>query len=80
VVRFRKAADDYDPTDRDAAYAHVKRVSEAGEVATGLLYLEDDADDMHALNRTVAAPLYDLPYESLCPGGAALDELMREFE
>jgi 2-oxoglutarate ferredoxin oxidoreductase subunit beta len=80
LVRFRKVEEDYDPTDRDAAYAHVKRVTEAGEVATGLLYLEDDADDMHALNRTVAAPLYDLPYEALCPGSAALEELMAEFE
>ena len=80
LVRFRKLAEDYDPTDRDAAYARVKRHQEQGEVVTGLLYLEDDADDMHALNQTVAAPLYDLPYEQLCPGSAALAELMREFE
>ncbi|HEU4557096.1 MAG TPA: 2-oxoacid:ferredoxin oxidoreductase subunit beta [Longimicrobium sp.] len=80
LVRFRKLAEDYDPTDRDAAYAQVKEHQARGEVVTGLLYIEDDAEDMHALNRTVAAPLYDLPYESLCPGGAALDELMRECE
>lgn len=80
VVRFRKVGEDYDPTDRDGAYAHVKRLQERGEVVTGLLYLDEDADDMHALNRTVAAPLYDLPYETLCPGSAALDELMRELE
>ena len=80
LVRFRKLADNYDPTDRDAAYAHVKEHQARGEVVTGLLYIEDDAEDMHALNRTVAAPLHDLPYETLCPGGAALDELMREFE
>jgi len=80
VIRFRKLADDYDPTDRDAAYATVKRLHEQGEVATGLLFLEEDAADMHALNGTVAAPLYDLPHESLCPGSAALEELMHEFE
>ena len=33
-----------------------------------------------ALNHTIAAPLYDLPHEALCPGSAALDELMNEFE
>jgi 2-oxoglutarate ferredoxin oxidoreductase subunit beta len=49
-------------------------------VVTGLLYVEEDAADMHALNGTVQAPLYDYPYEQLCPGSAALDELMRELE
>jgi 2-oxoglutarate ferredoxin oxidoreductase subunit beta len=80
LVRFRKLAADYDPIDRDVAYATVKRRQEQGEVVTGLLYIEPDADDMHALNHTISAPLYDLPYESLCPGSAALQELMREFE
>jgi 2-oxoglutarate ferredoxin oxidoreductase subunit beta len=80
VVRFRKLAEDYDPTDRDAAYAHVKQHQSRGEVVTGLLYIEEDSDDMHALNHTAAAPLYDLPYETLCPGSAALQELMGELE
>jgi 2-oxoglutarate ferredoxin oxidoreductase subunit beta len=80
LVRFRKLGEDYDPTDRDVAYAQVKRHQAAGEVVTGLLYIEEDADDMHALNRTIAAPLYDLPYEQLCPGSAALEELMGEME
>jgi 2-oxoglutarate ferredoxin oxidoreductase subunit beta len=80
IVRFRKLDADHDPTDRDAAYATVKRLQEGGEVVTGLLYVEEDAGDMHALNQTVQAPLYDYPYEQLCPGSAALDELMRELE
>ncbi|MFL5386613.1 MAG: 2-oxoacid:ferredoxin oxidoreductase subunit beta [Longimicrobiaceae bacterium] len=80
IVRFRKLDADHDPTDRDAAYATVKRLQEGGEVVTGLLFMEEDAADMHALNQTVHAPLYDYPYEQLCPGGAALDELMRELE
>jgi 2-oxoglutarate ferredoxin oxidoreductase subunit beta len=49
-------------------------------VVTGLLYIEEDSDDMHALNHTAVAPLHDLPYESLCPGSAALEELMDELE
>ena len=55
-------------------------VAQGGEVVTGLLFMEEIAADMHALNQTVQAPLYDYPYEQLCPGGAALDELMRELE
>jgi 2-oxoglutarate ferredoxin oxidoreductase subunit beta len=80
IVRFRKLAADYDPTDRDAAYATVKRLQSEGEVVTGLLFVEEDAGDMHALNGTVERSLYDYPYEQLCPGSAALEALMDELE
>ena len=79
VVRFRRVEDGHDPTDRRAAYAHVQRLQEAGEVVTGLLFLEERGEDMHALQETVAAPLVSLPHEDLCPGSAALEELMREY-
>ena len=79
VVRFRKVAEDYDPTDRDAAYAHVRASQLRGEVATGLLYLESGAKDMHAVNRTVSRPLVEIPFEELCPGNSALQDLMEEY-
>jgi 2-oxoglutarate/2-oxoacid ferredoxin oxidoreductase subunit beta len=79
LVRFRKVADDYDPSDRLAAYAHAQTLHARGEVATGLLYLGRDGADMHTVEGTVQGPLHDLPYESLCPGREALDELMDEM-
>ena len=79
VVRFRKVDAGYDPTDRDAAYAHVRRRQAEGEVVTGLLYIDESGQDMHAVNNTVDTPLVDLPYEDLCPGAAALEELQKEF-
>jgi 2-oxoglutarate ferredoxin oxidoreductase subunit beta len=80
LVRFRELAADYDPTDRDAAYAHVRAVQEDGEVPVGLLFLEEDADhDMHADAATVATPLVDVPFADLCPGSGALDALMDEM-
>jgi len=79
VVRFRRVAEDYDPTDRDAAYTYVRRAQEKGEVPTGLLFVQPDSADMHAINRTVDRPLVELPYEELCPGAAALDRLMEEY-
>jgi 2-oxoglutarate/2-oxoacid ferredoxin oxidoreductase subunit beta len=78
-VRFRDLHEGYDPTDRDAAYAHVRRCQEAGECATGLLYLDPASVDLHDVGATVREPLYDLPFESLCPGNAALTELMAEY-
>jgi 2-oxoglutarate ferredoxin oxidoreductase subunit beta len=79
VVRFRRVGEDYDPTDRDAAYAQIRRLQQHGEVATGLLYIDRDAPDMHAINATVDTPLVDLPFEDLCPGAKALEELQKEF-
>jgi 2-oxoglutarate ferredoxin oxidoreductase subunit beta len=79
VVRFRKVDADYDPTDPDAAYAHVRASLERGEVATGLLYVESGLPEMHDLANTVEKPLVDLSFEQLCPGSAALEELQRDW-
>jgi 2-oxoglutarate/2-oxoacid ferredoxin oxidoreductase subunit beta len=79
VLRFRRVSEDYDPTDRDAAYAHVRKLQARGEIVTGLLYVDPSGADMHATNNTVEGPLTDVPYSELCPGGAALEALMEEF-
>ena len=78
-VRFRALPAGYDPTDRDAAYAHVRKAQEAGEVVTGLIHVDPDAVEMHQEAGTVERALVDLPYESLCPGASALDALQREW-
>jgi len=78
-VRLRKVAEDYDPTDRDRAYAYIRDRQADGELVTGLLYLSPDARDMHDQSDTVATPLTQLPYEALCPGSAELDKLQRRF-
>jgi 2-oxoglutarate ferredoxin oxidoreductase subunit beta len=79
VVRFRAVDGGYDPTNRDAAYAHIRRLQGQGEVVTGLLYLDQSAQDMHGVNGTVQEPLTRVPYEQLCPGSAALDALQQEY-
>jgi 2-oxoglutarate/2-oxoacid ferredoxin oxidoreductase subunit beta len=79
VVRFRKVPDDFDPSSRDQVYRYLRERQAAGEVATGLLYMEPDAPDMHDVLGTVEAPLVDLPFEVLCPGAGALDRLMDDF-
>ncbi len=78
-VRLRKVADDYDPTDRDAAYQHIRERQRAGEVVTGLLYLSADSRDLHDQGNTVATPLTQLPYEALCPGNDELQKLQKRF-
>jgi 2-oxoglutarate ferredoxin oxidoreductase subunit beta len=80
VLRFRSLAEGYKPTDRNNAYLHVKECIDRGEVATGLLFVDEKgAPDMHGLNKTVARPLVDVPFAELCPGNGALQELMGEY-
>ena len=79
VVRLRKIDEDYDPTDRDSAYAYIRERQRKGEVPTGLLYIAPQAADMHDIESTIVTPLVSVPYEQLCPGSAALSALMEDF-
>ena len=79
VVRFRAVGEGYDATNREAAYAHIRRLQSQGEVVTGLLFIDGSAPDMHGVNGTVDEPLTRMPYEQLCPGSAALAALQDEY-
>ena len=37
-------------------------------MVTGLLYISPDSKDMVEQNELVDAPIYNLPFEQLCPG------------
>jgi len=79
TVKLRKVDDAYDPGDRRAVLDYLRDVGTKGEIATGLLYMEDAGDDMHGFENTVDAPLVGVPYETLCPGSDALDALQKEW-
>ncbi len=79
VVRLRKVAEDFNPTNRDAVYAYVRERQSMGEVATGLLFVAEDAPDMLEIDDVTDTPLVDLPFEALCPGNAALQQLMASY-
>ncbi|MGA9775803.1 MAG: thiamine pyrophosphate-dependent enzyme [Candidatus Dormiibacterota bacterium] len=71
-VRFREVPEGYDPRDRAAVGSYLVESARRGEIATGLLYLDEQTVDMHELNLTPDEALWDLPFERLCPGA---DEL-----
>jgi 2-oxoglutarate ferredoxin oxidoreductase subunit beta len=75
ILRLRKLADDYDPTDRHAALDHMQRKAAHGEVLTGLLYIDPLATDLHTALNTAAAPLNSLGPDKLCPGAATLEKI-----
>jgi len=68
VLRLRKLAPDYDPHDRVEAMTFLQQRHAAGEVVTGLLFVEQDHGDLHQFLDTVEAPLNALGETELCPG------------
>src|ERR671938_212063 len=68
IIRLRKLASDYDPTDKVNATTHIARASEKGEVLTGLLYVSPESEDLHAHLNTYEAPFNKLAEKELCPG------------
>ncbi len=73
TLRLRKLAPDYDPHDRISALTYLQQRHAAGEVITGLLYVEHDHGDLHDFLDTVDAPLNELGEADLCPGPDLLD-------
>jgi 2-oxoglutarate ferredoxin oxidoreductase subunit beta len=59
--------------------AYLQERHARGEVVTGLLYLEDDAEDIHRHLNTVEAPLNRLSEKELCPGSAKLAAVNDEY-
>ena len=74
-ILLRKLDQDYDASDRGAAFAYLSRRQARGEVVTGLLFVKEGAADMHELARLGETPLAELPHERLCPGSGALADL-----
>ena len=75
VVRLRKLAEDYDPTNRIRVMNYLQERAAAGEVVTGLLYVDPDSVDLHEHLNTVETPLNQLSERELCPGTAALEKI-----
>jgi 2-oxoglutarate ferredoxin oxidoreductase subunit beta len=74
-LALRKVDADYDVHDRLAAMAFLQKHAAKGQVVTGLLYVDADAEDLHSHLDTVAAPLNALGEKELCPGSAALEKI-----
>ena len=72
---LRKIAADYDVHDRRAAMNFLMERAAAGEIVTGLLYLDKDPEDLHQHLNTVDTPLNALGEKELCPGSAVLEKI-----
>ena len=75
VIRLRKLAASYSPHDRVAAMNYLHERTAKGEVVTGLLYVDEDAHDLHGHLNTATMPLNRLASKDLSPGTATLAKI-----
>ncbi|WP_340314500.1 2-oxoacid:ferredoxin oxidoreductase subunit beta [Rhizorhabdus argentea] len=75
VLVLRKVAADYDPTDRVGAMSYLHQREAVGEIVTGLLYVDPNAEDLHDALGTVKRPLNALSDRELTPPASALAKI-----
>jgi len=75
TIVLRKLDANHDCRNRSAALATLERARVAGEIATGLIYIEDEANELHEVLGTTDRPLNELSERELCPGSKALDAI-----
>ena len=74
-LRLAKLHAGYDPQDRIGALTYLQQRDSAGELVTGLIYMDPSPRDMHQALNTVDVPLNTLKAKELCPGSSALDKI-----
>ena len=69
AVRFRKTRGGLRPDrSRRGVRARARAARSGARWRPGLLFIDENGQDMHAVAKTVETPLVDLPFEELCPG------------
>ena len=79
ILRLRKLREDFDPRDAVGAMNYLQERKAAGELVTGLLYLNPEPKDLHAMLGTTDRPLNALGEADLCPGSERLKTLNDEY-
>src|SRR3954471_17317842 len=78
-LRLRKLEHDYLPTDRVKAVETVLQAHQAGDVLTGVFYVDTKKPDFLELLGMTEKPLATLPQDVVRPGKEALDTVMEEL-
>ncbi len=79
TIILRKVDKDYDLTSRASSFKYLRERFNAGEITTGLLYLNEARAEMHELLGNVDKPLSQLPLDGLIPGSKELKKLQNRY-
>ena len=69
----------YNPTSRASSFKYLREHFNAGEIVTGLLYIDESRQEMHELMGNVDTPLAHLPLDTLHPGKKELGKILKRY-
>lgn len=75
VVHLQKADPDLDIHSRRSALKLIKDYKSEDKILTGLLYMDEDSEDLHDMLGTSPRPLRSLGEQELCPGSKVLNNI-----
>ncbi len=78
-ILLNKVDDKYNPTDPIAAHGYIRSKQAEGAVVTGLLYLNEENEELHSMLGTVTEPLNQMDPDKLIPGKAVLENILRVY-
>lgn len=78
-LKLRKLEEDYDPTDKINAITRLASAGEAGEVLTGVFYVNTQKQNFLDLLNMTDEPLATLPQERVRPSREALESVMERL-
>jgi 2-oxoglutarate ferredoxin oxidoreductase subunit beta len=72
-IQLHKLSPNWNPFDRHLAMNRVFEAKVKGEILTGLIFIDQNHPDLHAMLDTVATPLNQLEQRNLVPGAGVLE-------
>lgn len=75
TMRLHKLDTSYDATNKRQVLDRMNEAKEKEQILTGLLYVEEDSDELHEILDTVDTPLNSLTEKELCPGNDKLEKI-----
>src|SRR4051812_7777422 len=78
-VLLRKLDPAYDPTHRGKAFNYLREKLRQGEYVTGIIYIDENSPEFHAVNKTSATPMNQLAYAKLTPGSKGMEKIMSRY-
>ncbi|MEM7255982.1 MAG: 2-oxoacid:ferredoxin oxidoreductase subunit beta [Pseudomonadota bacterium] len=78
-VSLRHVDETYDPTDRIAAISYIEKHRAEGAVVTGLLYIDENSEEMHTTLGSTDKALANVDYSELNPGADALKRIQNRW-
>lgn len=79
VLNLAKTQADHNPENRRSAIDALQGSREAGEILTGLIYIDTSESDFHSMMNLTAQPLNTLQQKDLCPGNETLQTINDSF-